>query len=122
MRKLAIILVISLAACAHTPDGRIAREGMMTDKGTIEPCGGNHTDTQACGNAIFNAPLLQKVHSGMSMAEVRQLMQHDAERREISANTETWIYMSDYDGEKMTAIIFTDGKVTGMKQIPWKTE
>ena len=28
----------------------------------------------------------------------------------------------DYDAEKMTAITFTDGKVTAIKQVPWKSE
>src|SRR5690242_19589285 len=95
-----------------------ASPGTLNTAGKIEPCGGYHTDAQACGNALFNAPLLPKVHAGMSTDEVRQTMKHDAERREISGETETWYYMSDYPAEMMTAIVFTSGKVTAMSQVP----
>ena len=49
-------------------------------------------------------------------------MQHDPERRELSGSSETWLYITDYSAELMTAIVFTDGKVTGLKQAPWKAE
>jgi hypothetical protein len=94
----------------------------MDQSGHISGCGGYHTDDQACGNAMFNAPLLAKVHAGMTTDEVRALMRHDAERREISGSSETWLYMSDYDAERMTAIEFTNGKVTALKQVPWKSK
>jgi hypothetical protein len=113
MKKMAILLALLSFACS-TPGAMV--------KGKIEPCGGYHTDAQACGNALFNAPLLPKVQAGMTSAEVRAIMQHDAERREINGNTETWSYMSDYPAEKMTAIAFTDGKVTAMRQVPWQKE
>jgi hypothetical protein len=54
----------------------------------------------------------------MTMDEVRQTMKHHAERREITGDTETWYYMSDYPAEMMTAIVFTSGKVTAMRQAP----
>jgi hypothetical protein len=92
----------------------------MDANGRISGCGGYHTDDEACGRALFNAPRLAKIHVGMSIDEVRATMQHDAERKEIDGGSETWIYMSDYDAEQMTAITFTDGKVTAMKQVPWK--
>jgi outer membrane protein assembly factor BamE (lipoprotein component of BamABCDE complex) len=113
-RNYLLFLVLAAAACT-TP-------GTMDQSGHISGCGGYHTDDQACGNAMFNAPLLAKVHAGMTTDEVRTLMRHDAERREISGNSETWFYMSDYDAERMTAIEFTEGKVTALKQVPWKSK
>jgi len=113
-----------LATCDTTEDGKRhlnLPEGQMLANGTIAPCDGWHTDAQACGNALFNRPLLPKIHVGMTTDDVRSIMRHDAERREISGNTETWLYMSDYDAEQMTAITFVDGKVTAMKQVAWKT-
>ena len=114
MRYLPLVVLLAFAACESA--------GGVMKNGAISQCGGHHTDSQACGNAVFNAPLLPKVHAGMTMDEVRAVMQHDAERREIDHGAETWIYMSDYQAEMMTAVTFTDGKVTGMRQIPWKTE
>src|SRR2546430_11258738 len=75
--------------------------GIMLN-GKITPCHGTHTDIYACGAALFNAPRVAKVHAGMAMAEVRALMEHDAERRTIERNTESWAYITDYDTEKMT--------------------
>ena len=90
--------------------------------GKITPCHGTHTDIYACGAALFNAPRVAKVHAGMAMAEVRALMEHDAERRTIERNTESWAYITDYDTEKMTWITFTDGLVTGMHLSAWKDD
>jgi hypothetical protein len=97
-------------------------EGALQPNGTITPCGGHHTDPQACGNAIFNAKVIGKVESGQTKEQVRAIMQHDPERREIVEGKETWIYMTDYGSELMTAIQFTDGKVSGLKQVPWHTD
>jgi hypothetical protein len=114
-RYLLILLLFSIPFLGCTTPGT------MDTQGHISGCGGYHTDDEACGRAMFNAPLLAKIHAGMTAEEVRALMRHDAERREISGNTETWFYMSDYDAERMTAIEFADGKVTAMKQVPWKS-
>ena len=94
----------------------------MRDNGTITPCPDWHTDNDACGRAIFNAPRLAKIRAGMSMHDVRATMQHDPERKEIVGATETWIYMSDYEAEQMTAISFIDGKVSAMTSLPWKKD
>jgi hypothetical protein len=83
------------------------------------PCG-MVTDETACNHAVENAPRMANVKAGMTMAEVRTLMQRDPERREIDGNVETWAYITDYSGERMTVVVFTDGRVTGMRQAAWK--
>ncbi len=118
VRQIVTVLfaIFLLAGCASGPGGE------LLPNGTITPCGGHHTDPQACGNATFNARVIGKVQVGQSKQDVRAIMQHDPERREISANVETWSYITDYPSELVTEIVFTDGKVTGLKQAPWHTD
>ena len=107
-----IPILISLAACS-TPAGVIVN-------GNITPCDGYHTDNQACGNAVLNSGVIGAVHAGQSYAEVRSIMRHDPERRTIEGNKESWGFITDYQAEIMTWIVFTDGRVTAMQQAPWK--
>lgn len=116
MRKILPFLVILVVTCASGPDGT------LLPNGTITPCGGHHTDPQACGNAIFNARVIGKVQAGQTKEQVRMIMQHDPERREFNGNVDTWTYITDYPSELVTEIVFTDGKVTGMNQAPWHKE
>jgi hypothetical protein len=95
--------------------------GIMLN-GKITPCHGSHTDIYACGAATFNAPRVAQIQSGMTIADVRKLMEHDPERRTMEGRMESWAYITDYDAEMMTWITFTDDVVTGMRQGPWKTE
>jgi outer membrane protein assembly factor BamE (lipoprotein component of BamABCDE complex) len=118
MMKSTVFFVLTLATLTVSA----CSEGVMGKDGRIGPCTGYHTDKQACGNAKYNAPLLSKIHSGMTQEEVRAVMGHDPERRQITDGAESWLYMSDYQAELMTAITFTDGKVTGMKQVPWRAK
>jgi hypothetical protein len=78
------------------------------------------TDETACKHSFENAPRMARVKAGMTIDEVRAIMQRDPERRELNGNVETWGYITDYQGEKVTVIVFTDGRVTGMQQKPWK--
>lgn len=96
--------------------------GDLRPNGTITPCGGHHTDPQACGHATFNSRVIGQVHAGATMQEVRDIMKHDAERRTIDGNRESWGYITDYQAEMMTWIVFTDGKVSAMNQGPWKDD
>jgi hypothetical protein len=96
--------------------------GELRPNGTITPCGGDHTDPQACGNATFNSRVIGQIHSGATMDEVRAIMKHDAERRTIDGNRESWGYITDYQAELITWVVFTDGKVSGMTQGPWKSD
>lgn len=110
--------LVLTSACSYAVNPHEA--GTLIADGKIAACHGNHTDAQACGNAIWNAKALTQIHAGQTMAEVRKIMAHDAERRELAGTVETWTYISDYSAEKATTIIFTDGKVTGLRQAEWK--
>ena len=96
--------------------------GELRPNGTITPCGGHHTDPQACGYATFNSKVIGQVHAGATMQEVHDIMKHDAERRTIDGDRESWGYITDYQAELMTWVVFTDGKVTAMSQGPWKDD
>lgn len=114
---LAVVLVsvLTLSGCAGPG-------GVLLTNGKISPCPGYHTDNQACGNAVFNARVIGQVAAGQTKEQVRDIMKHDAERREIDGNEERWSYITDYQAEQMTVIVFTESKVSGMKQEPWKEE
>jgi outer membrane protein assembly factor BamE (lipoprotein component of BamABCDE complex) len=114
--------VITLLFCACTLvtapiRNKMQAPGTMTEAGTVEPCHDYRTDQQACGNAIWDAHALTQVQPGQTRDEVRAIMKRDPERREISGNGETWMYLTNYDNGQLTAVTFTDGKVTGMKQV-----
>ena len=115
MRTLLTLLVLLLSLGCDSTGGE------LRPNGTITPCGGHHTDPQACGYATFNSRVIGQVHSGATMREVREIMKHDPERRTIEGNRESWGYITDYQAEMMTWIVFTDGVVTGMSQGPWKS-
>lgn len=112
-----ILVVLGATGCAS---------GQLKDTGEITPCHGHHTSPEDCGRAQFNAPLLPKVQLGQSKDEVLTIMRHRAERYEAKQENghayETWIYMQNYETELMTAVVFTDGKVTEIKTVPWKRE
>lgn len=123
MLKLSIAFLCSLALVGCSSAGP---EGVLLADGRISPCPNRltrfHTDPQACGNAIFNARVIGQVAPGQTKDQVREIMKHDPERREIQGTEELWSYITDYDAELMTTIVFTNGVVTGMKQQPWKSE
>lgn len=105
---------LTLSSCADSLGGDLRPDG------SISPCGGDHTDSEACGKATFNARVIGQIHAGQSFADVRSIMKHDAERRTIDNNRESWAYITDYQAEMMTWITFTDGKVSAMTTGPWK--
>jgi outer membrane protein assembly factor BamE (lipoprotein component of BamABCDE complex) len=65
-------------------------------------------------NAIFNATAIAQVQKGQTPADVRTIMGHAAERREVGTLTESWGYLTSYDNKMMTWITFTDDKVTSL--------
>jgi hypothetical protein len=121
--RLAVLLFVGVAsvfpACVESTSGGVVQPGAE-----IEPCRGHHTSKLDCGRAKFNAPLLTQVHLGQSKDEVLAIMRHPAERQEAKQVDghayETWVYMLNYPNETMTAITFTDAKVTEIKTIPWE--
>jgi len=80
------------------------------------PCKGFHRDQQACKRAAENSSVIGKVKIGQSPSEVRQIMGKDPERREASADTETWGYLTDYMARLVTTIVFKHGSVAEIRQ------
>lgn len=83
------------------------------------PCKGFHRDQQACQRAAENSSAIGKVKVGQSFSEVRQIMGKDPERREVSADTETWRYLTDYMAKLLTTIVFKNGAVAEIRQVPY---
>ena len=81
------------------------------------PCRGFHTDQLACQRAAEKSAVIGKVKAGQSRAEVRQIMGKDPERREVTTNTETWVYLTNYMDQLLTVIVFKNGAVAEIKQV-----
>jgi len=92
--------VVLLSACTY--GGHYARSG---------PCGGWHTDQAACLRAHENSVAIGTVQVGQSIDEVRGIMGKDPDRRDATAATESWSYLTDYEGNLRTTIVFERGKV-----------
>jgi hypothetical protein len=58
------------------------------------------------------------VKLGQSLAEVRQIMGKDPERREVTSDIETWGFLTDYMGQLLTLIDFKNGVVVEIRQAP----
>jgi hypothetical protein len=104
-----ILLVVSSLLTACGISGHYESSG---------PCRGFHTDQLACQRAAENPAVIGKVKVGQSPAEVRQIMGKDPERRQVTTNTETWGYLTDYMDQLLTVIVFKNGTVAGIKQVP----
>lgn len=121
MRK--TLLAISVAALAVTGCTSVMNTalppGRMSDAGVIRPCHADHRDAQACGNAIFNATVIDQIHTGQTLTDVRAIMRHDAERRIVDGSNESWGYLTKYNDKVMTWVVFTDHKVSSIEQQPW---
>jgi hypothetical protein len=117
------LLAVSLAAIAlagcTTAMNTALPAGRMNEAGTIRPCHRDHRDAQACGNAIFNQSVIGSIHTGQTLADVRAIMRHEAERRTVDGKNESWGYITNYDDKVMTWIAFTDQKVSAVTQQPW---
>ncbi len=86
------------------------------------PCKGFHTNQQACQRAAENAVAIAQVKVGQTTEEVSKIMGRGPERREATPDSEAWSYLTDYDHELMTTIIFSQGHVSEIKQTPWAPE
>jgi hypothetical protein len=117
------ILAISVAALTLTGCTSMMNTalppGRMNEEGTIRPCHRDYRDAQACGNAIFNETVIAQIHTGQTLADVRAIMRHDAERRTVKGSNESWGYITNYSDKLMTWIDFTDQKVSSVTQQPW---
>lgn len=100
--------------------------GVLGADGRISPCNGHHTSPQDCGYAMHNAPLLGKLELGQTKAAVREIMKHDAERKEARLDEgkqiDVWFYMANYENELMTRLTFAGDALIEIKQVPWQDE
>jgi hypothetical protein len=116
MRKICVVVFIgslALTGCTAVLTS-VSPAGVMNEAGAIQPCRPDRRDAQACGNAIFNATVIAEIHKGQSRTNVRGIMRHDAERREVVGLTESWGYMTSYRNKMITWITFTDHQVSSL--------
>src|SRR5688500_5023853 len=109
MRRASAVMSLFLASCS----GMLVDDhaGRLLPDGRISPCGTFHANPQACGNARWNAKAIRKVSIGLTIAEVRSVMAHDADSREVTESEERWSYLTDYDRDSMSVIVFRHGRV-----------
>jgi hypothetical protein len=79
------------------------------------PCKGFREDPQACERAYENSLVASKVQIGQSPTEVRAIMGRNPERREATATSEVWSYLTDYTNQILTVIVFKQGVVVEIK-------
>jgi len=80
----------------------------------IAPCSPDRGGAQACEDARFNATVISQIHKGQTQNEVRTIMRHDAERREIAGANESWGYLTSYHNQMVTWITFTGPTVSSL--------
>ena len=114
MKTIVSIVLVTLISCLGC-----AVSGHYVGSG---PCKGFHTNQQACQRAAENAIAIAQVKIGQTTEEVSKIMGKGPERREATADSEAWSYLTDYDHELMTTIIFSQGRVSEIKQTPWAPE
>jgi hypothetical protein len=118
MRHLSVVV---FAAVSLSCSGMLVDDyaGQLQSDGSITPCGTFHVNPQACGNARWNGKVIGQVELGQTKDQVRAIMKHDPERREAEGSEERWAYLTDYDGDLMTVIVFREGRVVALRQAPW---
>ncbi|MGZ7031488.1 MAG: hypothetical protein ACXVIJ_05890 [Thermoanaerobaculia bacterium] len=107
------VAVLAFCGCAATMN-RSAPAESMSAAGPIRPCASDSGDTRSCGNAFFNTAVISQIHIGQTQSEVRVIMRHGAERREIAGATESWGYITSYANKMMTWITFTNHTVSSL--------
>jgi len=124
-RLSALLPLLALCSCAGVMKpilDRTSPPGEMNADGTINPCHGYRTRPQDCGNALWNAAQIGRVLLGQTLEQVRAIMGHDPEEREASVRdgrtTESWVYLTNYDNDVLTTILFIDGTVTAISPGP----
>jgi len=124
MKKL--ILAVSIAGLAlsgcTSAMNTVKKPGRMNESGEIRPCHRDDYDAQSCGNAIFNAKVIGKIHVGQPMSDVKAIMRHEAEKRRTDGTFESWGYITDYENREMTWVAFDEGTVTAIHKEPWSRD
>ncbi len=117
-RLLAMCAAVAIASLALTGcaalSARPPATGNMNAVHEMAPCRADLSNAQGCGNFLSNAAVIGQIHRGQSRAEVRGIMRHDAERREIGSLTESWGYLTSDKNSMMTWITFTDRQVSSV--------
>lgn len=121
-----LILAVSIAGlvlggCTSAMN-TVKKPGRMNESGQIRPCHRDDYDAQACGNSIFNRNVIGKIHVDQTMADVRAIMRHDAEKRRVDGFNESWGYVTDYENREMTWITFSNGTVSSLSKQPWSRD
>jgi hypothetical protein len=104
--KLALIAFSALVLGACGVSGHYRGQG---------PCRGFHKDQQACERAHANSLGMAKVQIGQTTAEVAALMGGGPDRRDATADCETWSYLTHYQARTTTTVIFRKGLVSEIR-------
>lgn len=120
MNRLALVSLIPLSFIACTAIQNVADPpGTLHPDGRISPCHGWESDKQACGNAIHNSRVIHGVEIGQTTDEVLEVMRHRPERRRATSDREEWSYITDYDQEINTVLIFEGGVLVEIDESAW---
>jgi hypothetical protein len=104
---------MALAGCAASITPSLPA-GRLNVGDIIAPCSPDRRGSQTCGDAFLNGTVISQIHKGQTEGEVRAIMGHDAERREVKGSTESWGYLTSYKNQMITWITFTDRTVSSM--------
>ena len=104
---------VALAGCAASNPPPLPA-GPMNVADVIAPCSLDQRGAQSCEDALSNAKVISQIHKGQTQSEVRTIMKHDAEWREVGGSTESWGYLTSYRNQMMTWVTFTGGTVTSL--------
>lgn len=72
--------------------------------------------------SIRNRARIAEVALGQSFADVQAILGTPQSREAVRTSRgdeETWGYLIDYDRSIMSAVIFVDGKVVEIREVPW---
>jgi hypothetical protein len=106
----ACVALVGCAASMHPSHPA----GQMNLPSSSGPCPADHRGAQACGDALFNTTVISQIHKGQTQSEVRGIMRHDAERREVEGLSESWGYLTSYKDRMVTWITFTNRTVSSL--------
>lgn len=122
MRQILVLLVIAALAsgCRSYLNNRYP-PGEMGPDGRVYPCNEHRTNAQACGEARYNAPRVQRLSIGQSLEQARTVMGRDPEQRSVTTQSgqavEVWSYLTDYDNSILSVITFANGRVASIESV-----
>lgn len=72
--------------------------------------------------SIRNRERIAEVALGQSFADVQSILGAPQRREAVRTSRgdeETWGYLIDYDRSLMSDVVFVDGKVVEIREVPW---